>query len=77
MKLTITLFILITVSFCFAQNTIPEVLEKLNKKTVPYITVEELKQKQNYILLDTREIKEYTIRKRYCSRKFSSILRKR
>ena len=61
MKFFPILLILIATSFCFAQNTIPSVLEKLNKKTVPYITVEELKQKQNYILLDARETKEFNI----------------
>ena len=33
----------------------------MNKKTVPYITVAELKEKQNYILLDSRENKEFEI----------------
>jgi rhodanese-related sulfurtransferase len=61
MKFPITLFILIATTFCFAQNTIPSVLEKLNKKTVPYITVGELKQKEKFILLDTRENKEFKI----------------
>ena len=59
MRFHLTKFILITTSFCFSQNTIPNVLAKLNKKTVPYITIDELKQKQNFILLDTREIKEF------------------
>ena len=59
MRFHLTNFILITTSFCFSQNTIPNVLAKLNKKTVPYITIDELKQKQNFILLDTREIKEF------------------
>jgi len=61
MKFTLALFILLTTSFCLAQKTIPDVLQKLNKNTVPYITIEELKQKQNYILLDTRENKEFAI----------------
>jgi rhodanese-related sulfurtransferase len=61
MKFPITLFILIATTFCFAQNTIPSVLEKLNKKTVTYITVGELKQKEKFILLDTRENKEFKI----------------
>ena len=52
---------MITTSFCFAQNTIPDVLEKLNKKIVPYITVNELKEKKNFILLDARESKEFKI----------------
>ena len=61
MKFPTTLFILIATTFCFAQNTIPSVLEKLNKKTVTYITVGELKQKEKFILLDTRENKEFKI----------------
>lgn len=61
MKFPITLFIVIATTFCFAQNTIPSVLEKLNKKTVPYITVGELKKKEKFILLDTRENKEFKI----------------
>ncbi|WPR71410.1 rhodanese-like domain-containing protein [Flavobacterium sp. NG2] len=43
-----------------SQNSIPEVLEKYNKKTVPYINVGELKS-TNCLLLDTREPKEYKI----------------
>lgn len=43
-----------------AQNTIPEVLNKYNKKTVPYIKVNELK-RTNYVFLDTRELKEYQV----------------
>jgi rhodanese-related sulfurtransferase len=61
MKFTFALLLFLIASFCFSQNTIPKVLEKLNKRTVPYITVDELKKAQNYILLDTREYKEYTI----------------
>ena len=85
MKITITLFVLIATSFCFAQNTIPEVLDKFNKKTVPYITIEELKQKQNYILLDSREHKEFIVSHlqnainvgydKFDSKKISSLLK--
>lgn len=48
-------------SFVAAQNTIPKVLEKLNTKSVPYITVEELQSNENYILLDARESKEFNV----------------
>lgn len=61
MKFTIALLILITTSFGFSQNTIPKVLEKLNKKSVPYITVEELESNSNYVLLDARETKEFDV----------------
>jgi rhodanese-related sulfurtransferase len=61
MKFPKTLFMLLSTSFCFSQNSIPKVLDKLNNKTVPYITVSELKQKQNYVLMDARESKEYGV----------------
>ena len=43
-----------------AQNSIPEVLNKYNKKTVPYIKVNELK-RTDYVFLDAREPKEYQV----------------
>lgn len=43
-----------------AQNTIPQVLKKMNKQSVPYIKVSELKNKK-YVLLDTREANEYKV----------------
>lgn len=44
-----------------AQNNIPQVLKKLNKETVPYIKVNELKEKKNLVFLDAREPKEYKV----------------
>lgn len=44
-----------------AQSTIPKVLERLNKETVPYIKVNEIKSKDNIVFLDAREPKEYNI----------------
>jgi rhodanese-related sulfurtransferase len=44
-----------------AQSTIPQVLKKLNKETVPYVKVEEIKTKNNIVFLDTREPKEYNV----------------
>ena len=44
-----------------AQSTIPQVLKKLNKQSVPYIKVEELKSKNNLIYLDAREPKEFNV----------------
>lgn len=61
MKFLITTIAVILTSFCFAQNTIPKVLEKLNKKSVPYIGVNELQSKENFVLLDAREIKEFNV----------------
>lgn len=45
----------------FAQNSIPQVLKKLNKETVPYIKVNQLQDKKNLVLLDAREPKEYKV----------------
>ncbi len=46
---------------CFSQKTIPDVLKQFNSNSVPYITVMELKNKQNIILFDTREESEYKV----------------
>lgn len=56
----ITVLILL-VQLSFAQKTIPDVIEKFNKNSVPYITVEELKASENVTLLDTREPNEYQV----------------
>lgn len=61
MKFLITTIAIILTSFCFAQNTIQKVLEQLNKKSIPYINVNDLQSKQNYVLLDAREIKEFNV----------------
>lgn len=46
--------------FAFSQETLPELLNKYNTKSIPYITVQELAMpKTNAILLDAREQKEY------------------
>ena len=45
----------------FAQKTIPEVLKKFNKNSVPYIYTSELKLKKNILILDTREINEFEV----------------
>jgi rhodanese-related sulfurtransferase len=44
-----------------AQSSIPQVLKKLNKQSVPYIKVEDLKSKNNLIYLDAREPKEFNV----------------
>ncbi|MDD5149073.1 MAG: rhodanese-like domain-containing protein [Flavobacterium sp.] len=61
MKFLITTIAVILTTFCFAQNTIPKILEKLNNKSVPYISVAALQSKENYILLDARQIKEFNV----------------
>lgn len=54
--------------FCFlfsiavsAQNTLPQVLKKLNNETVPYLNVKEIKSKHNLVFLDAREPKEFNV----------------
>nr|WP_315166474.1 rhodanese-like domain-containing protein [uncultured Flavobacterium sp.] len=42
-----------------AQSSIPQVLKKLNRGTVPYIKVEEIK--TNTVFLDAREPKEFNV----------------
>ncbi len=44
-----------------AQNSIPQVLKKLNHETVPYIKVKDLKDKKNLVFLDAREPKEFNV----------------
>jgi rhodanese-related sulfurtransferase len=43
------------------QKTIPTVLKKLNKESVPYIYVTELKEKKNLVFIDAREQKEFDV----------------
>ena len=61
MKSYISTFFICLFAFSFGQNTIPKVLEKYNQKTVPYISVEELKSAEDFFLLDSREIKEFNV----------------
>ena len=52
-----------SVTLC-AQSSIPLVLKKLNKATIPYIKVNELNalaEKNNLVFLDAREPKEYEV----------------
>jgi rhodanese-related sulfurtransferase len=44
-----------------AQSSIPQVLKNLNKQSVPYIKVDELKSKTELIYLDARELKEFNV----------------
>ncbi|MDP5229796.1 MAG: rhodanese-like domain-containing protein [Cellulophaga sp.] len=52
---------LFSISTVNSQRTIEKTLEKFNKKSVPYISVEELQTKKNTTILDSREIEEFTI----------------
>jgi rhodanese-related sulfurtransferase len=44
-----------------AQSTITQVLKKLNKETVAYIRLDQIKTKNNIVFLDTREPKEFNV----------------
>lgn len=53
----------------FAQTPIDKLLSKFNKKSIPYVTIEEFKKLKTPIILDTREQKEFDvshIEKAYC-----------
>jgi len=56
-------FLSIVIIFCFAfakgQTALDSLLLKENKQSIPYITVEELAKKENFILLDSREKVEF------------------
>ncbi len=45
----------------FAQSPIESLLVKYNKKTIPYIQIEEFKKLKSPIIFDTREQKEFNI----------------
>lgn len=61
MKSFIIIIFVFVSSFGFTQNSIPKVLEKLNSKSVPYITVSELQANEYFLLLDVRETKEFNV----------------
>lgn len=50
---------LFTIAFANGQTALDSLLQKENKESVPYITVSELLQKENIVLLDSREKVEY------------------
>lgn len=58
---TIIYFIVLGISASgFSQKTLTKLLQKYNTESIPYITVEALKNSENdLILLDSREQKEY------------------
>lgn len=61
MKYTIVVFaFILSFTSLHAQSSIKKLLKKYNDNSVPYITCEELnKQKNDVIILDSRELKEY------------------
>lgn len=61
MKQLFRLLFILTTGLCFSQKSIPQVLKKLNKKTVPYVTANELKSMKSYVILDAREPEEYAV----------------
>ncbi len=56
---SIILILLLFQNISFCQETIPQILKKYNKLTVPYISISELISKKKIILLDSREEKEF------------------
>lgn len=59
---TIQIFFFIISSVCFTQKKLDKLLHKLNHNNIPYITVKELAQKKDsLILLDAREKKEFDV----------------
>lgn len=59
MKPLFSLFIFLISTIGFSQNSIASVLKKLNKKTIPYITVAEIENSNDYIFIDAREVEEF------------------
>ena len=57
----ILMFLFLSYNLCtLAQNSIPAVLKKYNKESVPYIKTTDL-EKTKYIILDSREHNEYLV----------------
>lgn len=61
MRIYLSIFICIFSIGIKAQGNIPKALKELNKETVPYIMVNELKGKKNMIFLDAREVNEFKV----------------
>ncbi|MVO07979.1 rhodanese-like domain-containing protein [Flavobacterium sp. TP390] len=55
------LMLLLFLQLSVAQKNIPEVLQKFNTNSVPYISAEELKSSKNSTVLDTRELEEFNV----------------
>ncbi len=64
MKLNLTYILIFFIAFSTsAQNSLSELLDKFNDKSIPYISVQELAMPKTeaIIILDAREIKEYNV----------------
>ncbi|AXG68340.1 putative adenylyltransferase/sulfurtransferase MoeZ [Kordia sp. SMS9] len=59
MKNILYILTFLGVAFANSQTALDSLLQKENKASVPYITVSELLQKENIVLLDSREKVEY------------------
>lgn len=55
------LYAVLTVTFVSSQASIEETLRRYNEDTVPYISVKELNEKDNVLVLDARTKQEYRI----------------
>ncbi|MBT8265351.1 MAG: rhodanese-like domain-containing protein [Bacteroidia bacterium] len=60
-RFSIFFCLMVLVQFGFTQESIAELLEEYNDNSVPYISVEELKQEQDHFILDAREKPEFLI----------------
>jgi rhodanese-related sulfurtransferase len=58
-KIHLSLLFIVISTLSQAQNTIAKELERLNSKTVPYISVQELQARPEMVILDAREYKEF------------------
>lgn len=63
MRLILSLLLICWCNSAFSQKSIDKTLEKFNKNTVEYISVDELKSSKNLVLLDTRKKEEYDVSK--------------
>lgn len=62
MKYLLSYILCIITASLYSQSTIDSLLQKFNQKTVPYISVQELKKDaSSYLILDTRKKKEYEV----------------
>ncbi|RZS99776.1 rhodanese-like domain-containing protein [Aquimarina brevivitae] len=57
---TYLLFLVLLAQFNYGQDALSDLLKRYNKESVPYITVDQLQEKQDaMIILDSREPNEY------------------
>ena len=53
--------LLLSTATVFSQKDLDKTLERFNRQTVPYISVDELKVNDSVVLLDTRTWQEYSV----------------